>query len=227
MASAIDVCNTALARIGQVGNIASIDPPEGGAISEACSIFLPIAVQEMLESFPYSFACRRATVALLSEKPIGYRYAYRLPADCLRVLDLLKGEEQLDDEDYPYSTVICEGEYGFPLHGRGDTRWDVEAIDGVPSLLTYVKVDAVRYLSGKTNVGMFSATAADALAWLLASKLAGALLGGDAGAKMAQNCLQFYNATEQQAISLDLQRQNKVLFYRSPFVDSFIGGQNA
>lgn len=227
MASAIDICNTALRRIGNIGNVSSIDPPEGSAEAEACSIFLPIAKQEMLEAFPYSFAVRRERVALMSDKPLGYRYAYALPADCCRVLSLLKAPEQTADEDWPYNRVLCEGEYGFPLHGRGDERWDVETINGVPALLTHISIDAVRYISSKTSEGMFSATAADALAWLLASKLCGTLISGDAGAKAAQTCIQFYNATEQQAVTLDLQRQNKSFFYRSPFVDSFIGGQDA
>lgn len=227
MTSAIDICNSALARIGKSANISSLDPPESDPHAEACSIFFPLAKAEILEAFPWSFAVKRDTVALLAEKPLGYAYAYRLPSDCVRVLSLLKSCNGAESSDYPYSTVISEAEYGFPFHGRGDERWDVETIDGLPALVTQVDVDAVRYISSRTDAGAFSPSAAEALSWLTAAKIAGPILRGDGGASVAKSCLQSYAIAMQQAVTFDLQRQNKILFYRSPFVGDFIGGLHA
>lgn len=213
MASTIDICNLALQRLGQRGNVASIDPPEdGNPAAELCAAFFSIARNDFLETFPWSFAVRRAEIAKLAEAPIGYSNAYRLPADCLRVVQLLykdRGDERRDARRHHAQAILNRAE------------WDVELIDGTPALLTDAGPDAVRYISSKVDVNRFTPLAADALAWLLASHLAGGMLKGDQGMKMAQSCLQFYSATVDMAVKADQQRQNKRPHYMSPFVADY------
>lgn len=49
MASEVDICNLALARLGDNATVASIDPPEGSAQAEHCARFYAIARDSLLE----------------------------------------------------------------------------------------------------------------------------------------------------------------------------------
>lgn len=215
MASTIDICNLALFRIGQRGNLASIDPSESGSpLSEACANFFEIAKNDFLEAFPWSFAVRRAALSKLASAPIGYSAAYRLPSDCLRVIQLL----YIQDESAGYLDRLCRRH----AQRRLDlAEWDVEQVDGIPALLTDAAPDAVRYISTKVDVNKLTPLAADALSWLLASHLAGYILQGDAGMQQAQKCMQFYSATVDSAIKADQERQRKRPHYTTPFVEDY------
>ena len=39
MASEVEICNLALARLGDAATVVSIDPPEGSAQAEHCAMF--------------------------------------------------------------------------------------------------------------------------------------------------------------------------------------------
>ena len=65
MATETDISNLALSHFGQDASIDSIDPPDGSVEAEHAQRFLPIARDEILEAFPWSFAKRRATLAEL------------------------------------------------------------------------------------------------------------------------------------------------------------------
>ena len=211
MASTIDICNLSLQRLGQRGNIASIDPPEdGNDAAESCAAFFNIAKNDFLETFPWSFAVKRGTLSELTETPIGYRQAYKLPADCLRVIQML----------YIPSEQAVAGQHG-AQRLLDAAEWDVELVSGGPALLTDASPDAVRYISTEVDVNRFSPLAVDALSWLLASHLAGSLLKGAAGMQMAQSCMQFYSATVDAAIKADLQRQSKRPHYITPFAEDY------
>lgn len=214
MASTIDICNLALMRIGQRGNLASIDPSESGSpLSEACNNFFDIVKNDFLEAFPWSFAVRRAALSKLAAAPLGYSAAYRLPSDCIRVVQLLYSQE---DAGYIDRLV-----HRCAQRRLDQAEWDVELVDGIPALLTDAAPDAVRYISTKADVNRFSPLAADALSWLLASHLAGYVLQGDAGMQQAQKCMQFYSATVDSAIKADQERQKKRPHYTTPFVEDY------
>ena len=59
MSSEIDICNLALARLGDDATVASIDPPEGSAQAEQCARFYSIARDTMLEMHDWRFATKR------------------------------------------------------------------------------------------------------------------------------------------------------------------------
>ncbi len=49
MPSVVDLCNLALAYLGDDATVASIDPPEGSAQAEHCQRFYPIARDTLLQ----------------------------------------------------------------------------------------------------------------------------------------------------------------------------------
>ena len=65
MATEIDICNQALALLGERADVTSIKPVEGGRFAERCARDYPIARNLVLEAYPWSFATRRAALAVL------------------------------------------------------------------------------------------------------------------------------------------------------------------
>ena len=80
MASEVEICNLALARLGDAATVVSIDPPEGSAQAEHCAMFYPMARDTLLAQHPWGFAQRRVRPARLAA-------GYLLPDDCLCVND--------------------------------------------------------------------------------------------------------------------------------------------
>ena len=86
MTTAVAVANLALSHLGDDATIVNLDPPEGSAQAEQAALFYPIARDALLEMYPWNFALRRTTLALLDEDPnTQWRYAYALPSNVLAV----------------------------------------------------------------------------------------------------------------------------------------------
>jgi hypothetical protein len=92
VATQIDICNLALALLGQPA-ISSIN--EDSTAGRLCRQFYSQVYDEVLRSHAWRCAKTRAALAELSTTPaFGWDHQYQLPADCLRVLQL----EELDWE---------------------------------------------------------------------------------------------------------------------------------
>lgn len=92
--SKVAICNNALRRLG-AAQILSLT--QSGREADLCAQTYPEARNELLASHPWSFACRRLSLAPLGLAGRGERFslAYRLPVDCLVVRGL--------DPDRPYT----------------------------------------------------------------------------------------------------------------------------
>lgn len=201
MASEVDVCNLALARLGDEATVASIDPPEGSAQAEHCARFYPIARDALLEMHPWKFAVRRETLAALSVPSWNWAYAYAAPAGVLSFIAVLSATASSSDETQPF---------------------DVESdSNGAVIVLTDTEGATVRYIAHTTDTSRFSPLFIDALAWLLASHLAGPMLKGDTGAAMAKSCYQNFLVALAHARTSDA-NQRKVKPAHSP---AWIGGR--
>ncbi len=172
MASEVDICNLALARLGDNATVASIDPPEGSAQAEHCTRFYPVARDSLLEMHAWKFATRRVLLAQLTTDTWNWSFAYAEPTDALKLLAVLpaSASSDADTQDYEAET---DG-------------------SGAPIILTNQEGASLRYIAHVTDTTVFSPLFVDALAWLLASYLAGPVLKGDAGAAMAKACLQSF-----------------------------------
>lgn len=171
MASVIDICNLALARLGDTATVASLDPPEGSAQAEHCARFYPIARDSLLEMHSWSFATKRATLSALSQDTFNWSYGYAKPSDALRVLAVLPYLASSQEESEKFEIEVDE--------------------NGAPMILTDCADATLRYTFYLTDTARFSPLFVDALSWLLASHLAGPLIKGDTGAAAAKAC---YNA---------------------------------
>lgn len=172
MASEVDICNLALARLGDNATVASIDPPEGSAQAEHCARFYPVARDSLLEMHAWKFATRRVLLAQLTTDTWNWSFAYAEPTGVLKLLAVLPASAASDADTQEYEAET-DG-------------------NGTPIILTDQEGASLRYVAHVTDTTVFSPLFVDALAWLLASYLAGPVLKGDAGAAMAKACLQSF-----------------------------------
>lgn len=169
MPSVVAICNTALSRLGDSATVASIDPPEGSAQAEHCAVFYPIARDTLLEMHEWGFATRRASLALLSNQSSwNWRYAYARPSSCIKVISVLREQDCAQDRGVDYQTEANES--------------------GTQVILTNLENATVRYIAQVQDSTKFSPLFTDALAWLLASYLAGPVIKGDVGREAGRAC---------------------------------------
>lgn len=148
MADETTICNLALAKLG-------IDPimalTDASKPAQYCKRFHDDTRDEVLSSHRWNFAMARATLNRLAAAPaFEWAFAYQLPDDCLRIVQL-----------NGYDTTERKGE--FSIEGR--------------ELLTDAETAEVRYIARVTDASAWPPLFVDALATKLASKLAAPLTG--------------------------------------------------
>jgi len=190
MASDVDICNLALARLGDEATVTSIKPPEGSVQAEHCARFYPLARDCLLQMHPWTFAVREQTLAPLTLHVQGWTHCYAQPADTLTVLAVLPVHNM---QPAARTTFVTQ------IDATGQTV-----------ILTNEPNARVRCVARITDSTKFSPLFTDALAWLLASYLAGPVIKGDEGAAHARACLQGFNATFAQARLADANQRHVV-----------------
>lgn len=167
MATVVDICNLALSHLGDKATVASIEPPEGSPQASHCSRFYPMARDFMLEAHDWGFNTARVVLADLSvaaPPPSPWAFTYALPANALRLLAVLPADADSDDRQQPYVRETA---------GGSDVIYCNQA--NAVARYTWRVLDPTR----------FSPLFVDAVARLLASYLAGPVIKGDEGARMA------------------------------------------
>lgn len=194
MATEVDICNVALSFLGDRATVTSIDPPEGSSPqADHCARFYPMALQEILQSFPWTFATTRATLAELQTTPDSVRFAYALPANCLRLLYV----------------------YGAP--GVECRSWSLERSASGLMVITEEPAQYVIYTTSRVAAAQFPPAFVEALCHLLASKLAGAVIPGSTGMDLMSKHLQAYDLYAQRAMALDARQEQPTIRLPTPY----------
>ncbi len=205
MASVVDICNLALAHIGDSATVASIDPPEGSAQAEHCARFYPIARDTLLEMHGWAFSVRRTQLALLDISMEQWRYVYACPSDCVNVISIIPADAI---DDYTY---LPSADYSYPagtlnMAALANTpqAYTMEVSSTGQQLICTNQENAViRYTVRVTDTNKFSPLFTISLSWLLASMLAGPVIKGDAGAAEGKRCYQMFQAHYVEATQSD------------------------
>lgn len=86
MASAVDIANSALTKLGEVRITSLSDNVK--AAREIDAVYV-LRRDKLLRTFNWSFAMERTSLSALSDDPAwGYTAQYQLPVDCLRVVQV-------------------------------------------------------------------------------------------------------------------------------------------
>lgn len=149
--SEAELCNIALARIGQGEFIDALT--EDTREARACKVCYSHCRDTVLASHPWSFATKRSTLALLTVERTGWEFAYALPTDCITALSLYSGTRAPSaDVRVPFAIE----------HDSSSNR----------VLLTDEEEAELIYIGRVTAPPLFPPLFTDALAWKLASELA-------------------------------------------------------
>ena len=191
MATEVDICNLALAHLGDDATIASLSPPEGSAQAEKAARFYPIARNNLLEMHTWNFAAKRGNLALTTNTLDQWDYAYVAPADMMNPVAIISPSSQND-----YATRMSAGDtpggitsnYA-PTIVAGQYTPQQFAVEGT-YIYTNQENAVLRYQAYVTDPTLFSPLFINTLSWHLASMLAGPVIKGDQGAAEAKRCTQ-------------------------------------
>lgn len=85
-----EICNLALSHLGTDKEISSLT--EKSAEARACNRLYEIVRDKVLADFPWPFATRVASLALVEEDPTEeWKYSYRYPTDAMQIHRILSG----------------------------------------------------------------------------------------------------------------------------------------
>ncbi len=173
--SEVDVCNIALANLGEQARVTSIDPSDGSREADLCAQFFDLARDQLLEKHAWDFALRSVTLTKRSTSPrVDWKCAYDYPDDVISVLSVVRS-----DVDYNYKTMGNTGQQPYSV--------ELDA-NGVRMLLTDEEDAMLLYVAKVTDSTQWSSLFIRALSWQLACHLAGPVLKGEEGMKMVQMC---------------------------------------
>jgi hypothetical protein len=148
MADETSICNLALAKLGISPIMALTDDSKQ---AQFCNRFYAQTRDEVLQGHRWNFAMRRTALNLLADAPESeWNFAFQLPVDCLRVVQL-----------NGYQTNERMGEF---------------SVEG-GKLLANAEVANIRYVARVEDGSLYHPLFVHALATMLASRLAGPLTG--------------------------------------------------
>lgn len=151
MASSVEIANLALTHLGET-RIASLEDNVKAA-REMNAVF-DLRRNRLLRAYNWNFAMKRALLSALSDAPAwGYTYAYQLPTDCMRMV-------QIND------VWVIPG-FGDFIGGVDDQPFRIEGNQIVTDYTAPLKVRYLRKVtvSGDFDAAFVAAFAID-LAWV-------------------------------------------------------------
>ena len=219
MASEVDICNLALAHLGDTATVSSINPPEGSPQAEHCQRLYPIARDSLLEMHTWGFSTKRVALPLLATTVAQWDYVYQSPNDVLNYLAVL---DTAAADDYSVNFPIAYTQLGVVNTGLGlytPQPFEVETLqDGTQVIYTNQENATLRYTASVTDPTTFSALFIDALAHLLASYLAGPVIKGDVGRAESKGQYQIFQTIYARATSSDANSRRVIVKQSTPWI---------
>lgn len=191
-ASAIEISNRALGRIGIDQLIESFDDPNNRA--RECRLHYAPCRDEVLQDFPWNFAQRCVALAPTADVTIpGWLYAYNYPADCVKISRVTNAGGQrvlgfVSSEILNYD-VLLPSKSPFQVMAH-------PTIDGKRIILTDVPQAYAWFTTEVTDPSQFPPLFRSAVAWRMAMELALAMRAATA---LYNNAAQQYGWSVSQA----------------------------
>lgn len=185
------ICNMALWHLGQTNGLESFDD-DATVAGDGCRLFYPQVVDEVLRAFPWPFATKFATPALVEGPDPAptpeWAYSYRYPVDGILIRRILPAGSQAQPSAPGYP--LLPGWPGSRIETQSSRIPYRIATDDVGLLIytDFPPVDAtdttpalpmIEYIAQQDDTGFYEPKFSQALAFLLAFYLAPGLTGGD------------------------------------------------
>lgn len=198
MATVVSICNRGLSRIGHTISIQALDE-EGSVEAEQSNLHFEDCRDEALEAFPWNFATKRATLAIVAgAERTDWEYVYALPTDCLAVRFLVR-------EGVRNPSAAERVPFHIEANDAGDGR----------ILVTDLEDAELVYTMKHVTPGVWPPAFVSALAWRLAAELA---LGVKKDRALAKDCLVAYGIALQQAEVLAANERQRELPPTTPSI---------
>jgi len=191
MASVVDICNLALGNI-RANSINALD--ESSIEAQVCNQRYDFAVDFVLNAFPWGFAKKVATLALLDESPQEWTYAYSYPNECINIRHLVANEQISTDRT---ALLRYDQDEFYQRQQNLKTRIPFEiAVSnaGSKAILCNQAEAWAAYTVRVTDPNQFDAGFIEALAWYLSSVIAIPVVGADKGAQLQATAVDAYQS---------------------------------
>lgn len=168
------LCNQALSLIG-VGDLITDIANDMGLAAQQCRLHFDDAVKEFLERFPWDFATKYAELAWVAGESDSidnyvnkdWIFSFRLPTDCIKPRRIVRPEKMREHDDDPPMFRQGKNDTTGKLLYTNYEDPDFEPTDEVPAAVT------LEYTYKPVCVASHAdALGRNALAWMMASKLA-------------------------------------------------------
>jgi hypothetical protein len=202
--SEVEIANLALSHAGAGGPIASLS--ESSVEARECLLHYSSCRDTLLRSHPWNFAQRQTALAVLTSTVEGWAYEYQWPADCLQLHHVRAG-------GYDSSAIIWANETLPASLGTTVLYPPVPYSIGVTTdgtgrtILTDAYQAYASYTAAVSIVTLFDPLFADALSFLLASRIVQRLTGN---LNVKTDCYKLYSATLTAAMTRDANEQRPV-----------------
>lgn len=153
--SRTEICNLALDYLDEVSIVDYDDEAESSTVRWFRRNFDKMAAS-LMRQYTWNFSKARATLPALSTAPaFGYKYAYQIPTDCLRVLPITcRGEDLGALIRYKIEGNNILTDEPAPLHVRYIRRFDETGLFDelfVDALACSLAQKAAHFITGKTS----------------------------------------------------------------------------
>ena len=156
-----DICNLALSHVGSSTVLQSMN--ETFKEAQQCKLHYDQCRREMLQRMNPSFAHQTVALSLQGQPPSTWRFSYAYPAGCLRILKVYNPD--LFDRN-----KSALPPYKLATSANGEQR----------NILSDQEFAVADFIADVTSVSVFDHQFVTALSYLLAARIAPALVGGDA-----------------------------------------------
>jgi hypothetical protein len=190
MAVSITICNLAL---GELRAQPLADIADETIEARECARYYPQCLRVLLERHDWSFADRRATLALLTtnDRPNEWGYAYALPADCAMPVQIV-------------TDIAASRAYYWPYDWSPTAQWQNSFIVENRTLYSQIPDAILEYSTATIDDPAMSGLFVDALVYTLASRLATPLRDDRT---IKGQLLQQAEIAFQRAVAADMNRQ--------------------
>lgn len=199
MTSVIDICNQALGEI-RAGSINSLN--ESSLQAQQCKLNYPYVRDTLLREAPWGFARRVEELALRNDRIFNWAYLYQYPQDCLNISRLILNYESVTDSNNGvYRHRRIEDLHTPDLNRQ--VAYSVYNVGNERVIASNEQQLRIEYTSRVENTNLFDPTFTQTLVYLLASRLAVPVVGGEIGRAFRSDNLAMYQAYLNSAIAND------------------------
>lgn len=161
----VGIYNMALAAVGVSQFVQS--PDDGSLQARTCNVMWEACRDQCLQDFPWGFASRFAALQLISKITPGWLYTYGYPADCLQARVIVPAWMTITNASTFPATWLLNRDRSHKIpftvvENEAEGGLGIACNEGTPTL---------GYTARVTTPALWSPAFANALSWLLATRI--------------------------------------------------------